>query len=136
MKTDDSLRTASKLAQAGKTSEAIDCLESTLDLTRSAEDRPANTSNLARMAGVLCMEAGKLSQAAAYYEEAVATKEGDPLTLLALADVRWRLGEVESARLHLAKAESVARAASDSDVLKMVAKIRAEWATGSGPRRA
>ncbi|GMU00472.1 hypothetical protein KH5H1_45920 [Corallococcus caeni] len=66
------LRTASELAQAGRAGEAIACLESALARTRSDKERPANTSLLARIAGLHCEVVGRLSQAALYYEEAVA----------------------------------------------------------------
>jgi tetratricopeptide (TPR) repeat protein len=123
------LRTASKLALAGRTAEAIACLESALARTRSNKERPANASLLARTAGLLCEEAGRLSLAARYYEEAVATPDGDPVLLLALADVRWRLGQTDSARSFLARAESMAQLSFDADALKMVANIRARWAS-------
>jgi tetratricopeptide (TPR) repeat protein len=123
------LRTASALAQAGKSKEAIACLEAALIGSRSNAERPANTSLLARTAGLLCEAAGELSQAATYYEEAVATAEQDPLPLLALASVRWRLGDAEKARSCLAKAELIAQSSSDADALKMVANIRAQWAS-------
>jgi len=123
------LRTASKLAQAGRTAEAIGCLESALASTRSNQERPASASILARTAGLLCEQAGELSQAVLYYEEAAATTDGDPLPLLALADVRWRLGQAESARSCLARAESMAQTPSDADTLKMVANMRAKWAS-------
>ncbi|WP_371745654.1 tetratricopeptide repeat protein [Myxococcus sp. CA033] len=111
--------------QAGRTAEAIACLESALARTRPDRGRPANASTLARTAGLLCEEVGRLSQAALYYEEAVATAEGEPLLLLALADVRWRSGQADSARSCLARAES----ASDADALNMVANLRARWAS-------
>lgn len=123
------LRTASNLAQAGRTAQAIACLESALARTRSSKERPANTSTLARTAGLLCDEAGRLSQAALYYEEAVATPGRDPLLLLALADVRWRSGKTDSARSCLASAESMAQSASDTEALKMIANIRSKWAS-------
>ncbi|WP_147452016.1 hypothetical protein [Corallococcus sp. CA041A] len=127
MNDNNPLRAASALVQADKTADAIDCLESALGYARPNKDRPANTSTLARTAGVLCEEAGRLSQAGLYYEEAVATAEHDPLPLLALASLRWRLGQAESARSHLARAELIAQAASDSDVLEMIDNIRKEW---------
>ncbi|GMU04805.1 hypothetical protein ASNO1_10570 [Corallococcus caeni] len=123
------LRTASELAQAGRTAEAIACLESALARTRSDKERPANTSLLARIAGLHCEVVGRLSQAALYYEEAVATADRDSLPLLALASVRWRLGQVGSARSCLARAESMAQSSSDAEALKMVANLRAEWAS-------
>ncbi|NTX61325.1 tetratricopeptide repeat protein [Myxococcus sp. CA051A] len=122
------LRTASALAQAGRTAEAIACLESALARTRPDKERPANASILARTAGLLCEEVGRLSQAALYYEEAVATAEGEPLLLLALADVRWRSGQADSARSCLARAESMAQSSADADAVKMVANLRARWA--------
>lgn len=126
------LRTASELAQAGRTDEAIACLEAALARTRSSKERPANTSTLARTAGLHCEVAGRFSQAALYYEEAAATANRDPLPLLALAGVRWRSGETDSARSCLATAESIARSSADADALQMVANIRAEWASEGG----
>lgn len=123
------LRTASDLAQAGRTAEAIAHLESALVRTRSNKERPPNASILAKTAGLLCEEAGRLSQAALYYEEAVAIEDRDPLLLLALASIRWRLGQTDSARSCLARAESLAESSADADALKMVANIRAEWAS-------
>ncbi|GHH01041.1 hypothetical protein GCM10012319_68470 [Comamonas sp. KCTC 72670] len=122
------LRIASELAQAGRTAEAIACLESALARTRSSKERPASASLLARTAGLFCESAGELSQAALYYEEALATAERDPLPLLALAGVRWRLGPPDSARSCLAKAEALAQSASDAEALKCVASLRSEWA--------
>jgi len=126
------LRTASELAQAGRTAEAIACLEAALARTRPNKERPANASLLARTAGLHCEAAGSLSRAALYYEEAIATADGDPLPLLALASVRWRSGEADSARSCLARAEALARSSSDADALKMVVNLRAEWASEDG----
>ncbi len=131
MQGDNPLRTASNLAHQGRTAEAIAHLESALARTRSAKERPANISLLARTAGLLCDVTGQLSQAALYYEEAVATAGCEPLTLLALADVRWRLGQADAARLCLARAESIVQSAPDADVSTMIANIRAKWASGS-----
>lgn len=86
--------------------------------------------SLKRTAGLLCDGAGRLSQAAVYYEEAVATTGRDPLLLLALADVRWRSGQADSARSCLASAESMTQAPADADALKMIANIRSKWASG------
>ncbi|WP_223643303.1 hypothetical protein [Corallococcus sp. EGB] len=119
---------ASEFALAGRTAEAIDCLEAALARTRSDRERPANTSLLARVAGLHCDAAGRLSQAALYSEEAAATEERDPLPLLALADVRWRSGSTDSARSCLDRAESLARSLADEDALRMVANIRSAWA--------
>ncbi|RKG56563.1 hypothetical protein D7X30_23660 [Corallococcus sp. AB011P] len=123
------LRAASELAQSGRTAEAIDCLEAALALTRSDKERPADTSLLARTAGLHCEVAGRLSQAARYYEEAIATADPEPLLLIAWASVLWRSGQADSARSSLASAESLARSLSDADALTMVANIRAEWAS-------
>lgn len=123
------LRVAAALAQAGKTPEAITCLESTLVRTRSNNERPANTSTLARTAGLLCEKAGRLPQAAVYYEEAAATADHDPFPLLALASVRWQLGQSDSACSCLTRAESLAQASADADALKIVARFRADWAS-------
>ena len=128
MAKDDPLRTASELAQQGKTAEAIACLEAALALTRSSPERPANTSLLARTAGLFCEEAGQLSQAAAYYEESSAADLQDPIVLLALADVRWRLGEADVARSCLKRAESLVQPSSDPEISKVIAKTRARWA--------
>lgn len=119
------LRAASELALAGRTAEAIDCLEAALALTRSDKQRPANTSLLARTAGLHCEVDGRLEQAARYYEEAIATAEPEPLLLIALASVLWRSGQADGARSALATAESLA----DVDALTMVANLRAEWAS-------
>ena len=121
------LRAASELALAGRTAEAIDCLEAALSPTRSSKERPADTSLLARTAGLHCEAAGRLEQAARYYEEAIATAEPDPLLLIALASVLWRSGQSDSARSSLARAESLARSLPDADALTMVANLRAEW---------
>lgn len=131
MNDENPLRTASELAQAGRTDEAIACLESALARTRSNKERPANASTLARTAGLLCGASGRLSQAALYYEEAIATADRDPLLLLALADVHWRSGQAESARSCLARAEAIAQSSADADALKMVANTRARWASDS-----
>ncbi|NOJ95777.1 hypothetical protein HMI51_22940 [Corallococcus coralloides] len=123
------LRAASELAQAGRTAEAIACLEAALALTRSDKERPANASLLARTAGLHCEVTGSLSQAARYYEEAIATADPDPLLLIALASVLWRSGQADSARSQLASAEALAQSLADADALKRVANIRAEWAS-------
>ena len=128
MNNENPLRTASALALEGKTEEAIACLESALAPTRSDKQRPADTSTLASKAGLLCEAAGSLPQAALYYEEAVATGDGDPLLLIALADVRWRLGQADRARSCLATVESMPNSFADRDVLAMVANMRAKWA--------
>ncbi len=128
MSSEHPLRVASELARTGKVVEAIACLEAALARTRSSKDRPANTSLLARTAGLFCEDAGRESQAAVYYEEAAATAKDEPLLLLALASVRWRLGQTESARSCLARAEAMAQFSTDAEVLKMVANIRAAWA--------
>jgi tetratricopeptide (TPR) repeat protein len=134
MHDDNPLRSASELARQGRTLEAIACLEAALARTRSSKERPASASTLARTAGLLCDGAGQLSQAALYYEEAIAIPDADPLLLLALTDVRWRLGQADAARSCLARAESIVQSAPDGDVSvdvsTMIANMRARWASG------
>lgn len=125
------LRAASELALQGRTMEAIACLESALAQTRSEKERPGNVSLLARTAGLHCEHAGLLSRAALYYEEARAAAGSDPLPLLALADVRWRLGQAEVARSCLAEAESMLQSAPNTSVSAMIGKIRMKWASNS-----
>ncbi|MFP2961039.1 tetratricopeptide repeat protein [Myxococcus sp. 1LA] len=126
------LRTASELALAGRVGEAIDFLEAILARTRSSEERPANTSLLARTAGVHCVGVGDLEQAALYFEEAVATAGHDATPLLALAGLRWQQGQADSARSCLERAESIAQSSADAEALQMVADIRAGWASDDG----
>ncbi|MCP3065139.1 hypothetical protein LXT21_40840 [Myxococcus sp. K38C18041901] len=89
------------------------------------EERPANTSLLARTAGLLCEEAGRLPRAALYYEEALgAAAEREPLLLLALAEVHRRSGQVARAHACLDEAEALARGSADVDAPKMIAQLR------------
>ncbi|GEN13008.1 Tetratricopeptide repeat-containing protein [Myxococcus fulvus] len=123
------LRIASELARAGRTAEAISCLESALEGTRSMAERPANASLLARTAGLFCEESGRLPQAARYYEEALAVAaEREPLLLLSLVEVHRRLGQVAKARAYLDEAEALARSSADVDAARMVARLREAWA--------
>ena len=124
------LRVATEHAQAGRTAEAIACLELELARTRSSAERPANVPILAKTAGLLCEQSGTLQRAAHYYEEAVAVGDPDPLTLVALADVHWRLGRADSAVSCLTRAESLAKSSSDADTLTVIANMRARWASG------
>lgn len=126
MSNESPLRLASRLAQAGRTAEAIACLEAALAASRSDRERPANASLLARTAGLLSQQAGHLASAAFYYEEALAL-DRDPLLLLALAGVRWQFGQAEAAQISLAEAESLAKASSDDDALSMIASLRTRW---------
>jgi tetratricopeptide (TPR) repeat protein len=126
------LRTASEVARAGRLTDAIACLEAVLARTRPNASRPANTPILAKTAGLFCEWDGKLLVAAGYYEEATAMETPEPLTLLALADVYSRLGRVNEAQACLTKADSLAKASSDEDALRMVATTRARWTGGNG----
>jgi tetratricopeptide (TPR) repeat protein len=119
------VRAALELARAGKLGEAIACLEEALARTRSNASRPANTPDLARVAGLLCDQDGNLLRAASYYEEAIATENPEPLTLVALADVYFRLGRVHEAQGCLARAESLAQSSGDKDAQTVVAAARA-----------
>ncbi|WP_407667456.1 tetratricopeptide repeat protein [Myxococcus dinghuensis] len=127
MSDENPLRIASELARAGNPAQAVACLESALARTRAAPERPLNASILARTAGLHCEGLGRFEEAARYYEEAAATAVHDPLPLLALGEVRWRLGESAMAQSCLTSAESLARTAGDVDVLKMIATLRATW---------
>lgn len=125
------LRIASAHAIAGRTAEAIACLEQELARTRSSMERPANVPLLAKTAAVFCEHSGALPQAARYYEEAVAAEEAagvlEPLTLAALADIHWRMGQADRAASCLERAETMARASSDADTLAVAANMRARW---------
>ncbi|MCK8500011.1 tetratricopeptide repeat protein [Myxococcus fulvus] len=123
------LRIASELARAGRIDEAISCLEAALERARSMAERPANTSLLARTAGLLCEEAGRLPRAVRYYEEALAVAvESEPLLLLALAEVHRRSGQVARAQVCLDEAEALARGSAEVDVALRVAQLREAWA--------
>jgi hypothetical protein len=87
---------------------------------------------LAQTAGLFCEWDGKLLTAASYYDEAIATGDPEPLTLVALADVYFRLGRVDDAQACLARAESLAQSSSDDDALRIVATTRARWMGGNG----
>ena len=126
------LRTASGLARAGKLREAIACLEEALARSRASAPRPANTSALAKTAGLLCDQDGDLSKAASYYGEAIATEGPEPLTLVALADVYFRLGRVREATECQERAESLAQSSGNEDAQAVVAAARAKWRGGNG----
>ena len=128
----NALRAASELARAGKSGDAIACLEAALASTRPSESRPADTHILAKTAGLLCEQDGNLLRAASYYEEAIAAEGPEPLTLVALADIWLRLGRINDAQASLARAESLARSAGDEDAQKVVAAARAKWRGGHG----
>lgn len=128
----NALRAASELARAGKLGEAIACLEAALARTRPSAFRPANTPILAKTAGLFCEQDGNLLRAASYYEEAIATEGPEPLTLVALADIHFRLGRVNDAQAGLARAESLAQSTGDEDAQTVVAAARAKWMGGNG----
>jgi tetratricopeptide (TPR) repeat protein len=125
------LRVASELARAGRTGEAIACLEAALAGTRPNASRPANTSILAKTAGLLCEQDGQLLRAASYYDEAIATGNPEPFTLAALADVHFRLGRLNEAQACLERAEALAQSTGSDEDLLVVAATRARW-TGTG----
>lgn len=129
---DNPLRAASELARAGKLGEAIACLEEALARSRPSASRPANTALLAKTAGLLCDQDGDLLRAASYYDEAIATEGPQPFTLVALADVYFRLGRVREAQACHARAASLARSSGDEDAQTVVAAARAKWEGGSG----
>jgi len=126
------LRTASAYAREGRVDEAIACLESALAGTRSQTQRPANASLVAKTAALLCEQDGRLSMAASYYEEAIASGDAEPLTLVALADVLHRLGRANEAEAYLARAESLAQPAGDRDAMTAAASTRARFTGGRG----
>lgn len=121
------LRIASELARAGRLGDAIACLEAALARTRPSAPRPANTPLLAKTAGLLCEQDGNLSRAASYYVEAVATESPEPFTLVALADVHFRLGQFDEAHAWLERAEVVAQSSGSEEDLRIVAATRARW---------
>lgn len=125
------LRTAAQLAQAGRANEAIECLERALAVTRSTAPRPSNTIVAANMAGLLCVEAGRLTDAERFYREAATMADRDALPTLALADVLWRLGRFEEARSSLATAEIIARSVGDADALEIMARTTVRWHGGT-----
>lgn len=124
------LRTASALAREGRLTDAIACLESALAGTRPQTQRPANTSLLAKTAGLLCEQDGRLLQAASYYGEALASGDTEPLTFVAMADVQYRLGRADEAEASLARAEALAQQAGDGDAMTAAANARARWPGG------
>ena len=126
------LRTASALAREGRLDDAIACLESALAVTRSQTQRPANTSLVAKTAAVLCEQDGRLLKAASYYDEAIASGDAEPLTFVALADVKHRLGRANEAEACLARAEALAQPAGDGDAMTAAANARARWTGGRG----
>ncbi len=126
------LRTASALAREGRLDEAIACLESALAGSRAQSQRPANAALLAKTAGLLCEQDGKLPMAASYYDEAIASGDAEPLTFIALADVQHRLGRADEAEASLARAEALALPAGDGDAMTAVANARARWTGGGG----
>ena len=125
------LRAASELAQAGKLGEAIACLEAALTRTRPSASRPANTPLLAKTAALLCEQDGNLLRAASYYEEAIATETPEPFTLVALADVYFRLGRLSEAQACVGRAEALAMSAGTDEDVQVVVATRARW-TGKG----
>lgn len=131
MTQENPLRIASKQAAAGRTAEGIACLEQDAR-SRPNKERPANVPVLAKTAGLYCEQTGALAQAARYYEEAAAAEEAaggpDPLTLAALADVHWRMGQADRAASCLERAETLAKSSSDADTLTVAASMRARWA--------
>lgn len=132
MKDEESpLRVASELARAGKLGEAIACLEAALARTRTSASRPANTPLLAKTAGLLCEQDGNLLRAASYYDEAIATESPEPFTLVALADIQFRLGRLNEAQACLVRAEALAQSTGSDEDLRVVAAARARW-TGTG----
>jgi tetratricopeptide (TPR) repeat protein len=118
------LRTASELARVGKLGEAIACLERALARTRLSASRPANTSLLAKTAGLLCERDGNLLRSASYYDEAIATEGPEPFTLVALADVYFRLGRRDEAHARLGRAEALAASNGNDEDLRLVAAAR------------
>jgi tetratricopeptide (TPR) repeat protein len=126
------LRAASELARGGKVGEAIACLETALARTRPSESRPANTPLLAKTAGLLCEQDGNLSRAASYYDEAIATESPEPVTLVALGGVYFRLGRLDEAQACLGRAEALAQSTGNDEDLQLVAAARARWMGGDG----
>ncbi|MGC3999576.1 MAG: tetratricopeptide repeat protein [Anaeromyxobacter sp.] len=95
--------------------------------TRSSASRPANTSLLGKTAGLLCEQDGNLLRAASYYDEAIATEGPEPFTLVALADVYFRLGRIDEAHDCLRRAEALAQSAGDDEDRQLVAAAQARW---------
>jgi tetratricopeptide (TPR) repeat protein len=118
------LRTASALARAGELGKAIACLEEALAQSRPSASRPANTSLLAKTAGLFCEQHGDLPRAVSYYEEAIATEGPEAFTLVVLADVYFRLGRLDETQACLGRAEASARYTSSDDKLQLVAAAR------------
>lgn len=124
------LRAASALARAGRPGEAIACLEEALARSRTSASRPANTPLLAKKAGLLCEQGGDLLRSANYYNEAIATEGPEPFTLVALADVYFRLGRVNEGQACLARAEAQAQSTGNAEDLEIVAAARARLMGG------
>jgi tetratricopeptide (TPR) repeat protein len=118
------LRAASEVARAGNVGEAIACLEAALARTRPSASRPANTALLAKKAGLLCDHDGDLLRAASYYDEAIATEGPEPFTLVALADVYFRLGRLSETQACLGRAQALAQSTGDDEDLLIVAAAR------------
>jgi hypothetical protein len=100
--------------------------------TRPSTSRPANTPLLAKKAGLLCDFDGNLLRAASYYDEAIATEGPEPFTLVALADVYFRLGRLSETQACLGRAEVVARSTGKEEDLLIVAAARARLLGGDG----
>ena len=117
---------------ASREPERSSCLLAALARTRPSASRPANTSLLAKTAGLLCDQGGNLVKAASNYEEALATEGPEPFTLVALADVYCRLGRRTEAQACLGRAEALAQSIDDDDGLRLVAAARSRLMAGKG----
>jgi tetratricopeptide (TPR) repeat protein len=85
---------------------------------------------IACAAGLVCANAGRHGEAAAYYEQAARAVPDDAYTEWALGDVYKALGDRKASRAHWARFEMFAEASGDADLIELL-RLHRERNAGS-----
>ena len=118
------LREAMQLARTGRVDDAIARLKECLDGARSERNK-RDLALLARNAGLLCDQAGRLQECAEYYKAALRLDPEDVHILWALGDVYARAGRGSLSSRYWKQFEQTAARSKSSDVKELLQRHRA-----------
>ena len=109
---------------------AVAILDEGLQTARASGDDTAFVM-LAKHAGLLCSELGRLRDAIAYYESALSRASGDAYLHLALGAIHRRVGHADDARAAFVRSLELATEQGDTDVAEMASKARDDLDRGT-----
>ena len=119
------LKNAMGLASGNRLDEALRQLEEGLTIVRADPQQAKTGSLLAKNAGLLSIQAGRVADGVRYYTEALVFDPGDAYQHWALGELLQTIGEDAQARTHWATFEKLAEASQDPDLCEFLARHKA-----------